>query len=239
MLDNMFQQDNYEVTELWMIYGQPAFVQTFDISSITNTIIASNFTNGSVFGTLTNIQNAFIDVQNGVYSSVVNPLFDAQNQFYNIKVQVGIQIVGNGQILSKNNAIVINQLIIMSKVGTAITINSLLQLNIIQTQSVNTNVKDMKINLAVEASTGNLSLIGYVTGQLNIINYEVSGIYITQGSMSLGVNTASLSKIIIKYVSFAPQSYIYGNQSSYFFSSVNNCNIEFSRSKILWSPSQL
>ncbi|CAL5971326.1 Conserved_hypothetical protein [Hexamita inflata] len=232
ILDNMFQQDSYEATELWMICGQPTFVQTFDITSITNTIIATNFTNGSVFGSLINVQNAFIDIQNNVYSSVVEPLFDAQNQFYNIKVQVGTQIVGNGQILSSNNAIIINQLIIMSKIGTMITINSLLQLNILQTQSVNINVKDLKVNLDVEASTGNLSLIGQMTGQLSIINYEVAGIYKTQGSMSLGVNTASLSKIVIKQVNFAPSSYIYGNQSSYFFNSVNNCNIEFSRSKI-------
>ncbi|CAL5989781.1 Conserved_hypothetical protein [Hexamita inflata] len=229
MLDNMFQQENYEATELWMVCGQPTFVQTFDITSVTNTITASNFTNGSVFGSLINVQSAFIDIQGGVYTSVVQPLFAAQNQFYNIKVQVGTQIVGSGQILSSNKAIIINQLSVQSKVGTIINIISLLQLNILQTQSINTNVKDMKVNLDVEASTGNLGLVGSLTGQMNIINYQVSGTYETQGSMSLGASTLSSSNVMVKHVNFAPQSYVYGNQSSYLFRIVSSSSIEISR----------
>ncbi|CAL6077285.1 Conserved_hypothetical protein [Hexamita inflata] len=233
MLGNMFQQENYEVTELWMVCGQPSFIQTFDILSVTNTIIASNFTNGSVFGSLINVQNAFIDIQGGVYSSVVQSLFAAQNQFYNLKVQVATQIVQNGHILSSSNAIIINQLTILSKVGTIITINSMLQLCILQTLSVNTNIKDMKVNLDVEASSGNLGLVGSLTGQLNIINYQISGIYETQGSMSLGVSNLSSSKVLIKHMNFAPLSYTYGNQSSYIFIWINICSIEISRSIIV------
>ncbi|CAL6038993.1 Conserved_hypothetical protein [Hexamita inflata] len=229
MLDNMFHQDNYEATELWVVCGQPTFIQTFDITSVTNTIIASNFTNGSVFGSLINVQSAFIDIQGGVYTSIVQPLFAAQNQFYNIKVQVGTQIVGSGQILSGNKAIIINQLCVLSKVGTIINVNSMLQLNILQTQSINTNIKDMKVNLDVEASTGNLGLIGSLTGQMNIINYEVSGTYETQGSMSLGASILSSSKVIVKHVNFAPKSYFYGNQSSYLFRIVSSSNVEISR----------
>ncbi|CAL6085260.1 Conserved_hypothetical protein [Hexamita inflata] len=232
MLANMFQQENYEVTELWMVCGQPAYVQTFDITSVTNTIIASNFTNGSVFGSLINVQSAFIDIQGGVYTSVVQPLFAAQNQFYNIKVQVGTQIVVSGQILSSNNAIIINQFIILSKVGSTIMINSQLQLNILQTQSVNTNIKDMKVNLDVESSTGNLGLIGSLTGQMNIINYDIFGTYETQGSISMGASTLSSSNVMIKHLNFAPLQYVYGNQSSYLFRFVIMCNIEITRSVI-------
>ncbi|CAL6049464.1 The_GLUG motif protein [Hexamita inflata] len=233
MLDNMFQQENYEATELWMVCGQPVFVQTFDITSISNPITALNFTNGSVFGSLINVQSAFIDIQGGVYASVVQPLFAAQNQFYNIKVQVGTQIVGSGQILSNNNAIIINQFTILSKVGTIITINSLLQLNILQTQSINTNVKDMKVNLDVEASTGNLGLVGSLTGQMNIINYQLSGTYETQGSMSLGALTLSSSSVMIKHLNFMPQAYVYGNQSSYLFRIVSSSSVEISRSTFI------
>ncbi|CAL6034457.1 Conserved_hypothetical protein [Hexamita inflata] len=240
MLDNMFQQENYEATELWMVCGQPAFVQTFDITSVTNTITASNFTNGSVFGSLINVQSAFIDVQGGVYTtSVVQPLFAAQNQFYNIKVQVGTQIVGSGQILSSNNAIIINRFTILSKVGTTIAITSSLQLNILQTQSLNTNIKDMKVNLDIEASTGNLGLVGSLTGHMNIINYDVSGTYETQGSMSLGASTLSSSNVMVKHVNFAPESYVYGNQSSYLFRIVSSSKVEISRSTIIMGNQQL
>ncbi|CAL6089461.1 Conserved_hypothetical protein [Hexamita inflata] len=233
MLDNIFQQENYESTELWMVCGQPAFIQTFDITSVTNTITASNFTNGSVFGSLINVQSTFIDIQGGVYVSIVQPLFAAQNQFYNIKVQIGTQIVESGQILSSNKAIIINQLSVLSKVGTIITINSLLQLNILQTQSVNLNIKDMKINLDVEDSIGSLSLVGSITGQMNIINYEVSGTYETQGSVSLGASSLISSNVMIKHVNFMPYSFIYGNQSSYLFRIVSSSMIEISRSTII------
>ncbi|CAL6093108.1 Hypothetical_protein [Hexamita inflata] len=232
MLNNMFQQENYEATELWIICGQPAFIQTFDITSVTNTIISSNFTNGSVFGSKINVQNVFIDIQGGVYGSVVQPLFAAQNQFYNIKVQIGNQIVGSGQILSSNNSIIINQMIILSKLGTTLTINSLLTLSILQTQSVSTTIKDVKIQFNIQASTGNLGLVRSLIGQMNIINYEVSGTYEMQGMMSLGVQTLSSSKVLIKHVNFAPFSYIYGNQSSYLFGIITSSSIEIAKSTI-------
>ncbi|CAL6043529.1 Conserved_hypothetical protein [Hexamita inflata] len=230
MLNNMFQQENYEATELWIICGQPAFIQTFDITSVTNTIISSNFTNGSVFGQKINVQNVFIDIQDGVYGSVVQPLFAAQNQFYNIKVRIGNQIVGSGQILSSNNSIIINLMTILSKIGTTVTINSLLSLNILLTQSVSITIKDVKIQLNIQASTGNLGLVGSLIGQMSIINYQVSGTYETLGMMSLGVQTMSSSKVLIKRVNFAPFSYVYGNQSSFLFGIITSSSIEIAKS---------
>ncbi|CAL6032742.1 Conserved_hypothetical protein [Hexamita inflata] len=210
-----------------MICGQPQYVSSFDINSVSNSISSSNFTNGSVFGSINNVQNAFIDIQNGAYETSVQPLFAAQNQFYNIKIQVGNQIVNNGQILSSNNAIIINQMSIVSRSQTVFRI--IQQVSILQTSSIDTHIREMLLNLTVLNSTGNLGLIGSLTGSLSIKNYQISGNYETQGSMSLGVIIASSSIIIIKYVNFLPNLYNYGNESSYLFSSLNQCNVELSK----------
>ncbi|CAL6072171.1 Conserved_hypothetical protein [Hexamita inflata] len=232
LLDNMFQQDSYDVTDMWMICNQPNYVVRFQITFVTNIITASNFTNGSVFGQLINVQNVFIDVISQVYTSAVQPLYDAQNQFYNIKVQIGAQVVESGNIFSNNNAIIINQLSIVSKIGNTFEVNSVSLVTILQIQSNHTKIQDMMICLIFQTSTGNIGLIGSLSGNLNVINYQITGQYETEGYISLGVNSVNLSKVVVKNVNFNPESYKYGNQSSYLVNFVFQSNIEIFRSTI-------
>ncbi|CAL6092721.1 Conserved_hypothetical protein [Hexamita inflata] len=64
--------------------SQEVYIINFDVQSITNQINTStNFSSGYVFSASALIQNAFIDISDHVYTTIVNPLFQSQNTFQN------------------------------------------------------------------------------------------------------------------------------------------------------------
>ncbi|CAL6017236.1 Hypothetical_protein [Hexamita inflata] len=78
------------------------YVSTFDISGITNQITSNaDFNSGYVFDSRNDIQNAYIDISDEVYSSnVVLPLFQSQISYSNIKIQIGTQTITKGSIMA-------------------------------------------------------------------------------------------------------------------------------------------
>ncbi|CAL6069663.1 Hypothetical_protein [Hexamita inflata] len=104
------------------------YISTFDISSITNQVSQIDFNNGnSVFRSYYFIQNAFINVKDAAYSSVAIPLFESQLQFNNIKIQIGTQSIETGSILTLSENITVNQMKIVSRELTSISVTSYLK----------------------------------------------------------------------------------------------------------------
>ncbi|CAL6111655.1 Hypothetical_protein [Hexamita inflata] len=100
------------------------YITTFDIQTITNQVTTTNnFSRGYVFGTANIIQNGFISISDNVYV-VVQPLFQFQNTFTNIKIQIGNQIIKSrgGAMLTPLTSININQVNIISKDGSQIQV---------------------------------------------------------------------------------------------------------------------
>ncbi|CAL6072654.1 Conserved_hypothetical protein [Hexamita inflata] len=202
---------------------QSTYVTTFDIQAITHSIINfANFSRGYVFDTSTVVTNAFIDMSNNIYQyQQLKPLFQRQASFTNIKILIGSQTVSSGSIITYATTIVINQMNIISKITTQITINSLKQLQILQNSTTSTNINNLLINLSFALSSGNITLINVSTGVMNITGYEVLGIF--QSTQIVAMITISiineenkLLTTIINDVNFQPSVYNIGNQSSYF-----------------------
>ncbi|CAL6008842.1 Conserved_hypothetical protein [Hexamita inflata] len=215
-----------------MICSQPAYITTFDIQEITTQISAQNFTSGSVFGSQINISNTFIDIQDNTYAVTVSPLFQDQNQFYNIKIQFGSQNIQTGELLSASSSIIINNLRLISKLQSSIQMNSGYMISILQRHCNSASIKDMYLNLTITASSSGLGLFNQLYGQIQLINYQISGVYETQGWISFGAIVANTSQIIVKFLNFVPQSFTVGNMSAALFCVINSSNIEISKTVI-------
>ncbi|CAL5985422.1 Hypothetical_protein [Hexamita inflata] len=200
--------------------NQLFYLYSFDIAVSTYQVISSsNFSNGFVFNTATVIQNAFIDVSNDVYSASINPLFETQNSFVNLKIQFGTQILSHGSfILSQTSSITVNQMNIISKQGCQLTVNTN-QLNIISNSPAGAVINNLLVNLSFAVSSGNITLINNIQGVFNISNYQVLGDYSSTLSVAmLGLNVKSAT-VNVNQVSFKPNTFNVGNGSSYLFGS--------------------
>ncbi|CAL6069641.1 Conserved_hypothetical protein [Hexamita inflata] len=196
------------------------FTQTFDIQSITNQIAASDFDAGYVFSTPTIIQNAFIDISDNVYSTTVYPLFISQNTFTNLKIRFGTQSLNSGSLILSTSSFSINQMNIISRPGSQLTVNSAQQLNILASSSSNTGITNLLVNLSFAPSNGNITLINYINGAFNVSGYQVLGSYLSTGTVAMiGININSAT-INVNQVSFKPTAFNAGNSSSYLFGNV-------------------
>ncbi|CAL6025205.1 Hypothetical_protein [Hexamita inflata] len=161
--------------------SQQVYYIKFDIQIVTSSVTSStNFSSGYVFSTATVIQNAFIDVSNNVYSSTVYPLYQSQSSFTNLKIQFGAQTLNSGSFIStQSTAITINQMNIVSKSGSQLTVKTNSQLNILSNSPVGAVINNLLVNLSFASSAGNITLINNINGVFNISGYQVLGDYIS------------------------------------------------------------
>ncbi|CAL5992167.1 Hypothetical_protein [Hexamita inflata] len=212
-----------------LVCDQPVYFTTFNIASVTHSIGPANFASGYVFAVGSNTQDAFIDVQDGAYSTTVYPLFQSQSSFTNIKIQLGAQVVGSGSLLSTGLALTINQVNIASKDGSQVTVNATFKLSLLAQNTTSVSISGLLLNLSFSTSTqGNISLIENTAGVFNVTGFQVLGTYQSQGCVALGANTANTTAVFMNNVSFAPSAFNVGNMSSYLFSISNSSTINLS-----------
>ncbi|CAL6062616.1 Conserved_hypothetical protein [Hexamita inflata] len=211
--------------DIGFVCSQQLYTTTFDVESVTQQIIgSSNFSTGYVFSSSNNIQNAFIDVADNVYSTIIKPIFQNQQIFTNIKIQFGIQKMTSGSIIQYNIISQLTEFNIISRGKTQITATG--QVSMFQ-QTLNARIQNLLLNVSFALSTGNITLINTISGTLNIIDYQISGIYQSQESISLIsliVNTATT--ITVTHLNFMPITFKIGNYSSYLFSSISQCSVQ-------------
>ncbi|CAL6115069.1 Hypothetical_protein [Hexamita inflata] len=195
--------------------NQYIYVSVYDVTSVTDQVTSSgNFSSGYVFSNTKVIKNAFIDVSDGVYSTV-QPLFQSQNVFNNIKIQIGTQTVSSGSMLTTSSSIVVNLVNIVSKTGSIITVNTASQLNIFLASSSSVNIINLFVNLNFAMSDGNITLIKNIEGVLNISGYQIIGQYQSSKTVTMIGNQISTTVSYIQLVSFNPDLYNVGPDSSY------------------------
>ncbi|CAL6008519.1 Conserved_hypothetical protein [Hexamita inflata] len=201
--------------------SQEIFTQTFDIQSITNQLNStSNFSAGYVFSASTIIQNAFIDISDNIYQSTVYPLFQSQITFNNLKIQFGTQSLNGGSfIISSSTSISINQMNIISRSGSLLTLNTA-KLNILTSSLMNVNITNLLVNLSFAQSYGNITLTSDINGVFNISEHQVLGNYVsTQTIAMIGINMQAAT-VNVNQICFKPNAFNVGNCSSYLFSSI-------------------
>ncbi|CAL6082950.1 Conserved_hypothetical protein [Hexamita inflata] len=214
-----------QIQDTLIACSQPTYISIFDVATITNSLSGPDFVSGYAFSTSNVITNAFVDIQENTYSAVVTQLFQSQSTFTNIKIQIATQVVGSGSLISAGTTITMNQVNIISKLGSNITVNSTFKLNILVASSSNAILNNLLLNLSFAPSQGSIALIGSVTGTLNITNYQVLGFYVSQAGIALGANVVNTSTIYVDNVSFTPYTFNAGNMSSYLFSTVNSSSV--------------
>ncbi|CAL5999060.1 Hypothetical_protein [Hexamita inflata] len=216
--------------ELWFQCQQHLYTfKTFDTPIVTDTIQSSNFTSGFVFSH-TNIQNAFIDIQS---IGTQFTLFQLQNVFYNIKIQLSDSVFGTGAILSPNQQLIINQMSFVSSIGKYLTVNSGSMLSILQQTTTSANITNLLLNITMNsASSGSFNLFDYVNGKLLIKGYLIDGIYSSQNKLTFGVNNVYNSQIYMFNIQVNPKFIQVGNQSSYILSLVNSSEIQIAHVSI-------
>ncbi|CAL6035019.1 Conserved_hypothetical protein [Hexamita inflata] len=219
VVNNTCKQINYEINISNFKCSQELFTQQFDIQTTTNQISASsNFSAGYVFSADTVIQNAFIDISDNVYSITTYPLFQSQSTFTNLKIQFGTQALNGGSLLLSSSSVLINQMNIISRPGSQLTVNS--ALNILTSSSTSANLTNLLVNLSFAPSTGNIALINIINGGLNISKYQIQGDYFSTGTVamiSININTAFVN---VNQVTFKASAFNVGNSSSYLFGNI-------------------
>ncbi|CAL6114273.1 Conserved_hypothetical protein [Hexamita inflata] len=225
VVNNSCKQINYIINTNFEC-SQEIFTSNFDIQSITNLISApSNFSSGYVFSSSTVIQNAFIQIQDYIYSLIVYPLFQSQSTFINLKIQFGTQQLNSGSlIISLSSSISINQMNIKSSSGSYLTVSTS-QLNILASTSTSTNITNLIVDLSFAPSNGNITLINNIKGVSNISGYQILGSFVSTGTVSMigmNINEGSFN---VNQVSVQPIMFNVGNSSSYLFgSSISTTN---------------
>ncbi|CAL5977450.1 Conserved_hypothetical protein [Hexamita inflata] len=219
IINDSCQQTSYIINISNFECSQQLFTSKFDIVSTTNQVSTqTNFTAGFVFSATTVIENAFIDISDNVYTTSVQPLFQSQNNYKNLKIQFGIQSLNSGSfILSSSTTISINQMNIISRPGSQLTVNAAKQLNILTSTSTNANITRLLINLQFSPSSGNITLISNISAQFYIYGYQIIGSYVSTGMVTMigiYINSAAVN---VNQVSFQPSVYNVGNASSYLF----------------------
>ncbi|CAL6115692.1 Hypothetical_protein [Hexamita inflata] len=234
----LIQQSNQETdivlldgNLIQLICNQQKYISYFDISTITYNLSA--FTGQYAITQETN--DAFINIQDSVFSSVFNfYIFQTQSYFYNLKVQIGTQTVNSGSILTNQPTSVLNQVSIISRLGSTISVNSAAQLNIIQQRSSSTSVRNLLVNLIfLSTSAGNITLIGTVEDTINIKNYQILGKYFSTNQLCLGALELNNSKVFMQMVNMQPANYVVGNQSAYLFVFINRSQVQVSKVSLI------
>ncbi|CAL6066785.1 carboxypeptidase_regulatory-like domain-containing protein [Hexamita inflata] len=207
--------------------SQNIYIGFFDIQTITHQIsVNANFSNGYVFNSQTDLNNAFIDISDNIYGiTKINPLFQNQSNFVNIKIQIGTNIINSGSILTPSQTLLLNQMNIISKIGCQLTFSKASQLNLLASTSSNVKITNLLVNLSFALQQGNITLINSIVGVLNITRYQILGTYqstllVAMIGMNLNVVTAN-----INFVTFQPSIYNVGNSSSYLLSIVQSSTI--------------
>ncbi|CAL5985162.1 filamentous_hemagglutinin N-terminal domain-containing protein [Hexamita inflata] len=218
VVNDTCKQVNYEINISNFQCSQEIFNQQFDIQSITHQVTASsNFSAGYVFDSATVIQNAFIDISDNVYSTTFSPLFQSQSTFQNLKIQFGTQTFNSGSLLLSSSSVSLNQMNIISRPGSQLTVNSAKLLNVLTSSSSTTNITNLLVNLSFATSSGNITLINNINGVFNVSGYQVLGTYTSTGSVAmLGLNINSAT-VNVNEVNFKPTVFNVGNCSSYLF----------------------
>ncbi|CAL5987830.1 Hypothetical_protein [Hexamita inflata] len=205
--------------------SQEIFTTIFDIHSVTDYIITSNnFSASYVFSTATVIQNAFIDISDNVYSTTVNPLFQSQSTFTSLKIRFGTQSLNSGSLLLSSSSVSINNMNIISRSSSKLTVNSAQQLNILMSAASSANITNLLVNLSFAPSNGNISLIDNIISELNISGYLVLGTYISTGTVAMIGLTINSAIVTLNQVTFRSTEYNVGNSSSYLFGSAISGN---------------
>ncbi|CAL5979507.1 Hypothetical_protein [Hexamita inflata] len=226
---SIYEIDNQEYKE---VCQQEIFITRFNLVPISyNVNDSSNYSNGYVFSNTDNIYNTQINIYDNVLSSSVVPLFQSQCIFVNIKVQIESQTVNGGTILSNSYTVIINSVNIISAQDCQFITG--LQLNILQSTSVNSKINNLLVNLTFAISQGNITLIGSVSGVMNITGYQILGIYQSSSCMALITLAMSSTTLIVSQLNFMPSVYNSGNCSSYLLSSVSSSTVSFNSVSVL------
>ncbi|CAL6065490.1 Conserved_hypothetical protein [Hexamita inflata] len=199
--------------------SQKVYVSSFDVAAVAQYVISSdNFSSGYVFTTIVVVQDAFIDVSDNVYSTTLYPLFQAQNGFTNLKIQFGTETLNTGSLIQAQAAIItINQVNIISKSGSQLTVSPASQLNILSASPTGASITNLLVNLSFAFSNGNITLVGVVSGTFSMNGYQVLGSYTcTQKVAMIGLKATTATVNLIQ-ISFRPSAYQVGNGSSYLF----------------------
>ncbi|CAL6033712.1 two-partner_secretion system exoprotein TpsA4 [Hexamita inflata] len=199
--------------------SQKVYQTSFDLSVVTYQVIDSrNFSNNYVFRT--DISNSFVEVFDNVYSASVNSLFQFQSTFTNLKIQFGVQTLNSGSFISTQSTLItINQMNIISRLGSQLTGNTNSLLNILSNSPSGATINNLLVNLSFSYSNGNITLINNINGIFKISGYQVLGDYNSNLTVSMiGINVQS-ANVGINQVSFKPNTYNVGNGSSYLFGS--------------------
>ncbi|CAL6021125.1 Conserved_hypothetical protein [Hexamita inflata] len=216
--------------------NQPMFATIFDLDVVTIQVLQSDISVGFVFSSII-INDAFINIQDSAYLLVVQPLFQFQNCFTNLKLQLGVQSVNNGVIISNGNTITINQLNIVSRTGTQITVTD--ELNVLQIASNDVQISNLLLNLSFMMATGNIALINTITGTANITTYQIIGNYQSSGTVAMIALLVNSATVHIQQVNFMPNVYNIGNISSYFISNVVQSSIQITNIAVFQNNSQV
>ncbi|CAL6084213.1 Conserved_hypothetical protein [Hexamita inflata] len=222
VVNDSCQQTSYVINISNFYCSQEIFTSNFDVKDITNTINTSNnFSLGYVFSASIVIQNSFIDISDNIYASTVYPLFQSQNIFTNLKIQFGTQQLNSGSlIISSSTSVVINQMKIISKYGSQLTVQT--ALSILTSSLMSANITNLLVNMSFAPSGGNLTLINNINGVTNISGYQILGSFTSTGTVAMiGINV-NAATVNVNQLSFQPISYNVGNSSSYFFSCSTN-----------------
>ncbi|CAL5977253.1 Hypothetical_protein [Hexamita inflata] len=179
------------------------------------------------------LQNAFVDVSDNIYSNLAVQLFNNQSSFVNIKIQFGTQSIRNGQLITNSKVITINTMNVLSKSGCQLTVMNG-QLNIItQLNSNQTQINDLMINLSFQMSLGNITLINQISGQMILQNYQILGTYLSQGCIALLSLNTYQANITATNINIIPYQFNSGNISSYLLSYVVQCSISLNSISII------
>ncbi|CAL6097846.1 Conserved_hypothetical protein [Hexamita inflata] len=234
VINGSCQQLNYVInsSDLSFTCAQQIYSQRFTISSVTHQISSpGNFSKGYVFPTEINVENAFIEIDDNVYTTVY-PLFQSQSSFINIYIQCGTQTITGGSFISENYNIAIIEMSILSKINNNISVTTGV-LNILQQNSNNTNIQNLLVNFTFTLQNGNITLINSMSGMQNITNYQISGLYQSYKCISLISLITSSTTIIVNNLNFQPSIFRVGNYSSYLLSSVNQSAITLNNIAII------
>ncbi|CAL5971236.1 Hypothetical_protein [Hexamita inflata] len=204
---------------------QNVYIPIFDLTVITHHINSIDPNKDYVFDSSTVVQSAFIKVTDNLYALTAIPLFQTQNVFNNIKIQLGQQKIDRWQLLTHQDTLSINQMNIIST--GQISVSTLF--NILIQESIQINVNNILVNLSVStSSTGNITLISSISKDIKISGYQVLGNYVSTQIVALIGITVVEANINVNQVSFKPSIYEVGNCSSYLFSNVTyNSTLSF------------
>ncbi|CAL6081883.1 Conserved_hypothetical protein [Hexamita inflata] len=181
------------------------------------------FTSGYVFSSA--MTNVWVQIPDMILTQF-SPIF-SQTVFQNIKIEIGQQQVAGGNILSSGSTLDIQKVSIISKPGTLINSSSN-QLNILQTYSSNSQICDLLININMQYSSSNVSLISSMTNIQILKNYQLLGNYASCGTISLMGIQCNSATVTLSNLNIKPQTFNSGNYSSIMFSYLKNSQVNSS-----------